>query len=364
MAPRRGGGGGGSYFGGGTPSCSRYAFESGTAKVSLSYNVVYLVIGIVLLWVASRKLFKVKHGNKPPGRWLLILSLTLIVCAQAWFLVFLVLGQCTITSGRFNTKITLVATFLNVLAVSLLVGALMVSICKRLHEVANMAPRRIAMLHGLWAGAFAGFYFISACIYAAISTLQFEYSSSRSSYRALGGLIRGWNGVLTLAGVILLAGMASTAYTLLSAMSRGNLKTSSLRRYLPFLAVSCVGLGVTFLADLILTYRLFWAVRNSYIVSAGGYYALTFIYMLFYCLSSLLAVLVVASPAMTNNEPQGVTHEAFPQQQPSYAYPVQQNPPDANVPLMHQYPQQSYPPVPPVQPYNAHQQPQPPASYY
>ncbi|OJD28102.1 hypothetical protein ACJ73_00499 [Blastomyces percursus] len=230
-----------------------------------------------------------------------------------------------------------------------------------------MSPRLIAVLHGIWTGGFAGFYLIAMCIYAAVTVQQFEYSSSFSSRRALKSSIKAWNGIMILAGVLLVAGMLSTAYTLLSAMSRGSNKTSSLRGYAPFLAATCVGFGATFLAEQILTYRVFWESRGAY-VTPGEYYAALFLYMFFYSASFLLAVLIVTSPALTNNEPPGVVQETF-QQPASYAYPVQPNPPGPNVPLMQQYPQQSYPPVAPVQPYYANQQPydphnpQPPAAY-
>ncbi|KAL2375300.1 hypothetical protein BDBG_05777 [Blastomyces gilchristii SLH14081] len=366
MAPRRGGGG--IFSGGSSASCSSSAFTSELPRIDLGYLATYLLIDLVLLWVAARKLFRFKHSNKPPGRWLLMLSIIPRVCAHAWSLLFLVLDQCLITTPELTVKLALVSTFLHVIAISLLVGALMVSICKRLHQIANMSPRLIAILHGLWTGGFAGSYLIAMCIYAAEAVQQFEYSSSFSSSPALESLARARNGLMILAGVLFVAGMLSTAYTLLSAMSRGsNLKTSSLRRYAPFLAATCVGFAATFLAEQIVTYRL---LRGTY-VTPDSYYAVRFLYMFFYSASFLLAVLIVTSPALANNEPPGVVQETF-QQQPaaSYAYPVQPNPPGPNVPLMQQYPQQSYPPVPPVQPYQANQQPydphspRPPAAYY
>ncbi|KLJ08798.1 hypothetical protein EMPG_15766 [Blastomyces silverae] len=366
MAPRRGGGG--SFGGGSSASCSSYAFSIVTSKIDLVYFVAYLIIDSVLLWLAKRKLFGSKDGGKPPGRRYLMVSITVMVLAHTWGLVFLVLGQCDITNIPLSAKLSLVGVFLSVIATSSLVGALMISICKRLLQVANMSPRIIAILHILLSGGFAVFYFIATCIFIPLITEQFGYSSTNTE-----SLVMAWNGVMTLAGVLLVVGMLSTAYTLMATMSRGaSLKASRLRRYAPFLAVSCVGFGATFLAQQILTYSFAW--KPSVSVTRGSLHALGFIFMFCYSSSFWFAVLFAASPALTNNERRSVAEEPFQQQQPTYEYPVQPNALGPNVPLMQQYPQQSYPQqsypsVPPAQPYHANQQPydphhpKPPAAY-
>lgn len=139
---------------------------------------------------------------------------------NGWDLLFLVLGECNITDVDLIVKLSLVSGFLGVIAASLLVGAVMVSICKRLHQVANMSPRLIAIIHGLWAAGFAFIYFVATCLFAVITTREIDFSSSSRRRRGWAGLVVGWNGVMTFAGVVLLLGMLSTAFNLISSMSR------------------------------------------------------------------------------------------------------------------------------------------------
>ncbi|OJD16581.1 hypothetical protein AJ78_03272 [Emergomyces pasteurianus Ep9510] len=347
MAPRRGGGGGGSFGGSSSASCSSSAFTSTNDQIYLGYFIAFFVIDSVLLWMASR-LFKLKRSD-PFVRWPLMLSVILNVFIHGWNLLFLVLGECGAIGINLNVKLSLVSGFLSVIATSLLVGAVMVPICKRIHQVANMSPRLIATLHGLLVTGFAVFYFIAACLIAAITTMESGFSTYRRR-RALASLIVAWNGVVTFTGVVLLLGMLSTAFNLVSPMSRSKvLQSSSLRRNILCLALSSICFGAFFLADRIVAYRVTWKQSSNYDLLVS-YYAMEALCLFFHSLTFLFALLVATSTALTDGV-QSVAQEQPAQPQSNYAYPIQSNPPDFNVPLMQQYPQQSYPPVPSVQPY-------------
>ncbi|OAX82444.1 hypothetical protein ACJ72_03206 [Emergomyces africanus] len=339
MAPRRGGGFGGSFGGGSSASCSSSAFKSTNNQIYLGYFITFFVIDSVLLWMASR-LFKLKRSY-PLVRWPLMFSVILNVFIHGWNLLFLVLGECGATGLDLTAKLSLVPGFLSVISTSLLVGVVMVPICKRIHEVANRSPRLLVIIHGLWAAGFAVSYFIAACLFAAITVMEVSYSIYRRRW-TLAGLVDGWNGVMTLASVVLLLGMLSTALNLVSPMSRCKvLQSSPLRCNILCLALSSVCFGAFFLVDRIVAYRVNWK-RSSNYDMVIAYYAMEALY--------------------------GV--QSVPQEQPphqaNYAYPIQSNPPDAHVPLMQQYPQHSYPPVPsvlsyqqPHQLYDPHHQPVP-----
>ncbi|KAG5295446.1 hypothetical protein I7I50_08204 [Histoplasma capsulatum G186AR] len=368
MAPRRSGGGG-IFISSSSASCSSSAFIATSSKIYLGYFATFFIIDSALLWIASRLLFKLQRG-RPLLRWLLILSIILTVFDHAWDVLFLVLGECSITGVDLSVKLALVSSFLDVVAISLLVGVVMVSLCKRLHHIANMAPRLIAILHGLWAAGFACFYFIAMCLYAAITTKQLDFSSSYGRRKALASLVMGWNGMMTLAGVVLLLGMLSTAFNLVGPLSRcRHQKSSSLSIIVSFLALSSVCFGASFLAHQILVYRMFWK-TTSVIDARDGYYALVFLNLFFYSSTFLFALLVTVSPAFSDNEPSNDVHHPVPQQL-AYALPVQQNPPDPHILLMQQNAQQPYPPVGMTQPYQPTQQHPyhphhntPPAPYY
>ncbi|KKZ61836.1 hypothetical protein EMCG_03625 [[Emmonsia] crescens] len=360
MAPRRGG-----HFGGGGSSsaCSSNAFALTSNRIYLGYFIAFLLVDAVLLSMASRRLFKPKRGG-PLVRWLLMLSIILSVFIHGWDLLFLVLGECNITDVDLIVKLSLVSGFLGVIATSSLVGAVMVSICKRLHQVANMSPRVIAIIHGLWAAGFAFIYFVAACLFAVIATREIDFSSSSRRRRGWAGLVVGWNGVMTFAAVVLLLGMLSTAFNLISSMSRCKaLKTSSLRRDIPFLALSSVCFGASFLAHQILAYRVSWKAVSSFDLR-DGYYAVVFLSLFFYSSTFLFALLVATSPALTDNELQNVAQDPN-QQQTNYAYPIQ-----SQTPLMQQYSQQPYTSAPQTQPYqpphqlyDPHHNPAPTPSY-
>ncbi|PGH15220.1 hypothetical protein AJ79_02585 [Helicocarpus griseus UAMH5409] len=358
MAPRRGGGGG--RGGSSSPSkCSlNNAFSSPYDKITIAFFAVFLVIDFLLLMVAWSKLVNQKRG-RPAARWGLLISVFLMVFIHAWDIVFITLNECAVTDYDLYPKVQLVSVYLELFAIASLVGVVAVWICKRLHQAANMSPKLIAIFHGLWVAAFAGFYFIAVCIYAAVIAFQTSSSSSSRTRRRLAArLSKAWNGVMILAAVILLLGMISTVFNLLISRSRcAALKSSSLRKHIPLLAICSFCFGVVVLIRQVFSYRVRWSgpMDDNWI---NGYFAMQFLQMFFYSTTFLFALLAAASPALLDWDKVPAAHIPV-QQTPSYAFSsTQPNQSQQHVqapliqPSPQSSPQQTYPAVPTPQPYS------------
>ncbi|KAK2796992.1 hypothetical protein FQN50_009361 [Emmonsiellopsis sp. PD_5] len=346
MAPRRGGGGGGSF--GSVASCASGAFSTKSSQAQIAFNAIFSFFNLVLVVMAFRGMCGGKGANTP-GRWALIIAIFLSVICSLWNLVVQVLYECAVTSGNFYVNISLAPVFLRWLSDILLVGAVMVAICKRLHQIAGMHPRVLAIAHGVLAAIFSLFYFIAVCLSAAITALDINsyssYSSDSDYYdeaRTLALLEKARRGVMTTAGVFVVIGMISTAINLSTARSGcGALKNGVSHSYslnssrvpmlsysvgsdtypqvlVPLLAASSFCYAAMILISEVVVSRL-----ASMVSSDDGYIsavlAFQFLNMFFNVAMFYFALRVAAAAALGDSFTSNGTHPPV-QQQQNYAY--------------------------------------------
>ncbi|KAK2787140.1 hypothetical protein FQN52_007407 [Onygenales sp. PD_12] len=317
MAPRRGGGGGGSF--GSVSSCASGAFSTKASQAQIAFNAIFSFFNLVLLVMAFRRICGGKGANTP-GRWALIVALFLSVICVLWNLVIQVLYECAVTSGNFYVSLSIAPVFFRWLSDILLVGAVMVAICKRLHQIAGMHPRVLAIGHGTLAAIFALFYFIAACLSAAITAMDINSYYSGSDYydeaRTLALLEKARRGVMTAAGVFVVIGMISTAINLTTARSRcGALKNGAL---VPLLATTSFCYAAMILITEVVVTRL-----QTMVSSNAGYIdallTFQFLNMFFNVATFYFALRVAAAAALGDSLPSNGNHPPVEQQQ-NYAY--------------------------------------------
>ncbi|KAK2787549.1 hypothetical protein FQN53_004998 [Emmonsiellopsis sp. PD_33] len=316
MAPRRGGGGG-SF--GSVSSCASGAFSTKASQAQIAFNAIFSFFNLVLLVMAFRRMCGGKGANTP-GRWALIVALFLSVICALWNLVVQVLYECAVTSGNFYVNLSIAPVFFRWLSDILLVGAVMVAICKRLHQIAGMHPRVLAIGHGALAAIFALFYFIAVCLSAAITAMDINSYSSGSDYydqaRTLALLEKARRGVMTAAGVFVVIGMISTAINLTTARSRcGALKNGAL---VPLLATTSFCYAAMILISEVVVSRL-----QTMVSSNDGYIdallTFQFLNMFFNVAAFYFALRVAAAAALGDSVTSNGNHPPV-QQQQNYAY--------------------------------------------
>ncbi|KAF3481694.1 uncharacterized protein GIQ15_04453 [Arthroderma uncinatum] len=380
MAPKGGkGGGGGSRGGSGghrgssiSSHCRSGAFEDGAIVASMVFLSIFL---FVFLWMScitssKSKAMKTRGQRKSKSLWCaLTLSLTLVIGATILFIATTVMRECGNT-GSYET-LTIIRTWFRNWGALLLIGVIMVPLCKHLHQLAGKVLGRIIAV-----GHFV-VMIIMAILLLCYLGLQTSLSSINASYRVLGSLSKVTIGLGATYSIVTVIGTGLASVSILLATIRSSQIQNSWAKKWIFLVI-IFPVALTFF-DLVYNFH-FYVRGETYTTIAFAVF--TFLWNLFYALSYLAVLYIVSEGSLApaaqpgpaaQHDPtkgvyapvQGTAQQPFENVNTAYNSPMQQTqqPPQIQLNNMQTPPPMSQPGFEPTR-NDFVQPPAPPQQYY
>lgn len=248
MAPKGGkGGGGGGHYGGGRHGSSRFssrcasgAFKDGAIVASMVFLAVFLLTFLCLGCLTSNKSTAMKKRNQRKSRslwWALSLSLTLITGyvvptpyteterelhrltfdrtrSTILFITTTVMRECRSTDNY--ELLSIIRTWFKNWGTLLLIGVIMVPLCKHLHQLAGKTLGRVVAI-----GHFAVMV-VMAILLICYLGLQSSLPSIRANYRVLDALSKVTSGLGATYDVVAFIGTCLASVSILFAVIRSS----------------------------------------------------------------------------------------------------------------------------------------------
>ncbi|EFR01735.1 hypothetical protein MGYG_04736 [Nannizzia gypsea CBS 118893] len=293
MAPKGGKGGGGGHYGGGggrhgsssfKSSCRSGAFKNGAIVASMVFLGIFLLTFLCLGCISSSKSTAMKKRNQRKSRslwWAMSLSLTLIIASTILFITTTVMSECG--SGSNLQLLITIRTWFKNWSVLLLIGVIMVPLCKHLHQLAGKVLGRVVAISHFAVMVIMAIFL--TCYLALLSSLP----NIRGNYRVVQALSDVTTGLGITYNVIAFIGTCLASFSILFAVIRSSqIQNSWAKKWIFIVMVFPVLLT---LFDVV--YGFHFSIRHQrYTVTAFAVF--TFLWNLFYTMS-YLAVLYIAS---------------------------------------------------------------------
>ncbi|EGD96756.1 hypothetical protein TESG_04187 [Trichophyton tonsurans CBS 112818] len=296
MAPKGGkGGGGGGHYGGGRHGSSRYssrcasgAFKDGAIVASMVFLAVFLLTFLCLGCLTSNKSTAMKKRNQRKSRslwWALSLSLTLITGSTILFITTTVMRECRSTDNY--ELLSIIRTWFKNWGTLLLIGVIMVPLCKHLHQLAGKTLGRVVAI-----GHFAVMV-VMAILLICYLGLQSSLPSIRANYRVLDALSKVTSGLGATYDVVAFIGTCLASISILFAVIRSSqIQNSWAKKWIFFVIIFPVLLT---LFDVVYGFH-FYVRGQTYTTLAFAIF--TLLWNLFYTMSYLAVLYIVSEGSL------------------------------------------------------------------
>ncbi|KAM5490856.1 hypothetical protein MaudMau93_002264 [Microsporum audouinii] len=356
MAPKGGKGGGGGRGGGShhgsssfSSSCASGAFDDGAIVASIVFLSIFLLTFLCLGCITSTKSTAMKKRNQRKSKslwWAMSLSLTLVIGSTVLFIATTVMRECRTVENY--ELLSIIRTWFKNWSALLLIGVIMVPLCKHLHQLAGKVLGRVVAV-----GHFAVMV-IMALLLTCYLGLQSSLSDIRANYRVLRALSQATTGLGATYSVVAFIGTCLASISILFAVIRSSqIQNSWAKKWVFFVIIFPVLL--TFF-DLVYSFH-FYVRGQTYTTIAFAVF--TFLWNLFYTMSYLAVLYIVSEGSLAPIAQPGPENQHDPTKG-VYA-PVQANPqqPFENVNTAYNSPAQQMPQQLPIQQHNNMQAPPP-----
>ncbi|KAL4915878.1 hypothetical protein BDW62DRAFT_187395 [Aspergillus aurantiobrunneus] len=256
MAPRRGGGSGGSG-GSSSISCSSSAFDTEYARIEIAFAALYLVVYLVLWFLASIQFARSrKHGQPVAGSIALTISIFFATVAQIAKVVFITLNECGTTSPANSYPASLVALWLQYLSQYLLTAVILVPLCRRLQTIFVRVQKPVLIFQAVWAGLLVALLLAYLGISTAISVYLYGDGPGYAGEAGtkIEDLREPQRGVMTTYCVLALVGIIIASATMAQALAHApSLRSRDITTWTTILSLSALGYTATVLGGWIQT---------------------------------------------------------------------------------------------------------------